>query len=193
MVKYNYKVKHFKVKKGNKFFWGPRWDFFKIKKNSFNLKVFFHGNCVYQLKDNYDQINKLSGESLRIFPWYDKLNKKIKPGHQKDSVRFGWRCINGRDIELLSYVYIDGSRVHKKICNIDVNQLVHLNFEYTEDYYIFRVLKDDGESFISKINKPRTKKSFTKLFTNRLYPYFGGAIASPRNMDITIKNLKKFI
>ena len=69
----------FKVKKGKKFFWGPRWNFFKKKSGEFNVKAYFHGDCIYRLTDNYDQINKLTGESYRLFPWYNKFDAKFSP------------------------------------------------------------------------------------------------------------------
>jgi hypothetical protein len=186
-------MSNFKVKIGKKFFWGPRWNFFKKKSQEFNVKAYFHADCIYRLTENYDQINKLAGESFRIFPWYDKFEGKIKPGHHKDSVRFGWRCTDGETIEIISYAYIGGARRQKLMGTVNVDEWVHLNFKETDSYYNFKVIAENGESFISKFKKEGTKKGFLGLFINRLYPYFGGKIAAPHNMHITLKYLKKLI
>jgi len=184
---------NFKVKKGNKFFWGSRCNFFKRNKKEFNVKAYFHSNCVYMLTENYDQINKLTGESFRLFPWYDKVEKRIRPGHHKDSVRFGWRCIDGRTIELLSYVYISGKMSYNIMGSVCVNEWVHLNFKETNGYYNFRIITESGTAFLSKFKKESSKKGFIGLFTNRLYPYFGGKMSSPHSMNITLKYIEKFV
>lgn len=183
----------FKVKKDRKFFWGPRWNFFGTNNKEFNIRVMFHGDCVYRLSENYDQINKLAGQSFRFLPFYDKESNSIKPGHQKDSVRFGWRCINGIDIEIMAYAYIDGVRKDRMMLSISAEEWVSLNFKETDSYYIFSAISESGEAAIVKFKKNRTKKGFLGLFIHRLYPYFGGKIAAPHNMRIELKYVKKFI
>ena len=180
----------FKVKKNKKSFWGPRFNFFGLNKKEFTTKAMFWGDCLYSLDENYNQINKLTGQSFRLFPFYDKENKKWKPGHHKDSVRFGWRCVDGEKIELLAYVYIDGVRKHKKLMSIDIYTWVNLVFKETSSYYIFTVSDSYGNSSVAKFKKNGTKKGFLGLFINRLYPYFGGKIAAPHNMKIELKYLK---
>jgi len=184
---------NFKVKKGKKFFWGPRWNFIGINKKEFNVKVSFWGDCRYKLTENYDQINKLTGQSFNIFPWYDKIEGKLRPGHHKNSVRFGWRCVDGDTIEILAYVYIDGVRKHKMLSSVEIGYWAHLNFKETDSYYIFTMVDDHGNSSIAKFKKNGTKKGFLGLFINRLYPYFGGRIAAPHSMNMTLRYLKKFI
>lgn len=183
---------NFKVKKGKNFFWGPRWNFIGRNKKEFNVKVLFWDSCNYKLVDNSDQINKLTGQSFNIFPWYDKAEKKFRPGHHKNSVRFGWRCVDD-SIEILAYAYIDGERRHKTISSIETGSWVHLNFKETDCYYVFIVVDDDGNSSIVKFKKNGTKKGFLGLFINRLYPYFGGKISAPHDMGMTLKYLKRFI
>lgn len=183
----------FKVKIGKKYFRGPRWNFFGKNKGEFTVKAYFWDDCLYKLTENYDQINKLTGQSFNIFPFYDKASKSWKAGHHKNSVRFGWRCIDGNEIEILSYVYIDGVRKHKKMISIKTGEWVHLNFKETDNYYTFKVVAEDGESAVSKFKKKETEKGFLGLFISRLYPYFGGQIPAPHNMRIDLKYLKRFI
>jgi len=183
----------FKVKKGEYFFKGPKWNFIGNNKMEFNVKAYFWQDCTYRLTENYDQINKLVGQSFNIFPFYDKETKSWKPGHHKNSVRFGWRCLDGQSIEILAYAYINEVRRSKLITSIEVDTWAHLNFKETESYYSFKVIDEDGNVSISKFKKNITEKGFLGLFINRLYPYFGGKISSPHNMTITLKYLKKFI
>jgi len=183
---------NFKVKKGKKFFWGPRWDFFAKNKKEFNARVYFMDNCKYQLIDNYDQINKLTGHSYNIFPFYDKKTKSWRPGHHKNSVRFGWRCLDGENIEILAYVYIDGINKSRKILSVKTGEWVHLNFRETDGYYVFNALSEDGDGHIVKFKKNGTKKGFLGLFINKLYPYFGGQMSAPHNMRLELLYFKKF-
>jgi len=183
----------FKVKKGKKFFWGPRWKFFGKNKKEFNAKVYFWIDCQYMLTENYDQINKITGQSFYPFPFYDKESKSWKPGHHKESVRFGWRCTDGEKIEILSYVYIDGIRKYKKMMEVDIYSWIHLNFKETDSYYIFKAADEYGNSSIAKFKKNSTKKGFLGLFISRLYPYFGGKISAPHNMRIGLEFKNKFI
>jgi len=184
---------NFKVKKNKFFFIGPRWNFFGIDKKEFNIKACFLDNCIYRLSENYDQINKLFGHSYRLFPFYDKINKLWRPGHHKNSVRFGWRCVNGLEIEILAYIYINGIRTDKKIMSIGTMEWVHLNFKETTDHYTFKVISENGSVGSFEIKKGGVRKGFLGLFINRLYPYFGGKIPSPHDMTIKLKYLKKFI
>jgi hypothetical protein len=186
-------MQYFKVKKGRKFFRGPKWNILGLKRSGFNVKAYFWRDCAYKLTENYGQINKLTGQSFRIFPWYDKLDNKIKPGHHKESVRFGWRCTDGNTIEILAYAYINGLRRFKSIGFTETESWIHLNFKETNSYYTFKLIDEVGNTSLVKFKKEGVKKGFLGLFINRLYPYFGGKTASPHNMTITLKYLKKFL
>ena len=64
-----------------------------------SIRVYFFPNCTYQLSENYDQVNKLYGFSEGFHHW--------------NSARTGWRCVDGENIELLAYSYINGKRIIK--------------------------------------------------------------------------------
>ena len=183
----------FKIKKYKKFFRGPKWNFIGRNKREFNTKTYFYGDCIYRLSENRDQINKLTGWSYKFFPFYDKESKSWRAGHQKDSVRFGWRCIDGEEIEIVAYVYVDGVRKSKSLFSVNQEEWVHLKFKETDSYYNFKVIKENGESSMAKFKKNGTRKGFLGLFIYRLYPYFGGRMPAPHSMTIELKYFKKFI
>jgi len=176
----------FKVKKGKKFFAGPRWNFIGIDTGEFNVRACFMDDCLYRLSENYDQINKLVGQSYRLLPFYDKKTGSWKPGHQKESVRFGWRCVDGLEIEIFAYAYIGGIRKEKRLLSVKPGEWVHLSFNETKSYYYFRAISENGDAEMLKFRKSKNKKSFLRLFIGRLYPYFGGKVASPHDMTIEL-------
>lgn len=176
----------FKVKKGKKFFNGPRWNFIGVDKGEFSVRAYFMDDCLYRLTENYDQINKLFGQSYRFLPFYDNKTGSWKPGHHKESVRFGWRCIDGLEIEIFAYAYINGIRKEKRLLSIKSSEWVHLSFNETKRYYYFRAISEGGDAEMVKFKKGRNKKSFLGLFIGRLYPYFGGKISSPHDMTIEL-------
>ena len=47
--------------------------------------------------------------------------------------------------------------------------------------------------FKVKRNKKSFKNGFLGLFIHRLYPYFGGKVASPHSIRIDLKYFKKFV
>jgi len=187
------KMGKFKVKKGKKFFWGPRWNFLMKNRGEFTVRAYFWGDCLYRLQKNYDQVNKLTGQSFNFIPFYDKKSKSWKKGHHKNSVRFGWRCVDGEEIEIMAYAYVDKVRRQKKMLSIKIDTCVHLNFKETNDYYTFKAIAENGDASVARFKKSSTKKGFLGLFIHRLYPYFGGRIASPHKMTIDLEYLKKFV
>lgn len=180
----------FKVKKNKYFFFGPRWNFFGRNKKEFNVKAFFCEDCVYKLAKNHDQINKLTGWSYHLIPFYNERAKAWRPGHQLNSVRFGWRSVDGEEIEIIAYAYIDGVRKEKLMLSISTGEWIHLNFKEEENDYVFKAIAENGEISIVRFRKTSIKKGFLGLFIHRLYPYFGGKIAAPHKMTIILKYFK---
>lgn len=147
------------------------------KKEELGVSVLFDTTCIYELTSNIGQVNKLIGRSEGL--------------HHYQSARFGWRCV-GEQIELLSYCYINGAREEKRLCLIDVGQWVGLKLSVSKDYYRFTVTREDKMKvnvlYVSKKNvKISWLRQFSRLFTYRLYPYFGGIVSAPHDMKIQIK------
>lgn len=150
------------------------------KKNTFvfSKRVSFTNSCLYKLDENYDQVNKLFGFSEGFHHW--------------NSARIGWRCLDGKTIELLAYSYIDGVRTIKHIMSCKPNNWVFCNIQNQDSKYIFKVFtsKDKIATVVIDKNPKRSFYSLFKLFIYNLYPYFGGKIPSPKNMNIYMITLK---
>lgn len=143
--------------------------------------VMFDSGCVYELDKNIGQINKLLGRSEGF--------------HQNQSARFGWRCI-GDKIELIAYCYINGVRVEKKLDQVSIGEWVDIKLSMSKDYYRFTVTRENKlKVSVLYIDKKNTNIpwyiQFSRLFTYRLYPYFGGVISAPHQMKIQIKDTLK--
>lgn len=178
----------FKVKKGKKFFKGPKFCFASFKKKNIQARAYFWNNCKYVLKENNTQINKLFGVSFNLFPFFSWEDKKFKPGHHKNSVRFGWRCKDGDKIEIVAYSYLNKELTTKVICEVDCNSWVYFMIEETEMCFRFKVIEGD-KSHMTIFSKGENKL-FSKLFMYKLFPYFGGRVSAPHDMRIDLKYLK---
>lgn len=139
----------------------------------------FDKSCLYGDigdGDNYD-INKLYGFSTT---WY----------HHKQSGRVGWRCLDGKNIELLTYSYNDGkreNREHDILGVVKPDEWFRCTIEDLEDKYLYTFQKT---SWIKKmVTKEDAKQKDWFLFHYILYPYFGGNKAAPHDMNLTIQRL----
>lgn len=135
----------------------------------------FDESCVYDHgnHENYD-INKLYGFSTSIH-------------HHIQSARVGWRCLDGINIQLLTYSY-DGwkNRLKEKILgtvlpNQEFTCTITIGAEKFK--YDFKTL---GKS--NSAEDPIRRKCWP--FRYLLYPYFGGNIPAPHDMKINIQRIK---
>lgn len=148
----------------------------KTKINS--SRIYFYPNCKYQLSENYGQVNKLFGFSEGFHHW--------------NSARIGWRCTDGEFIELMAYAYIDGVRAIKPMIKCKVESWVFCSIQNKSSKYVFKALTPNNQSITVSIDKGKKISiySFFKLFTYKLFPYFGGKIAAPHKMDLCITKLR---
>lgn len=138
-----------------------------------HAKVSFDSSCLYDLKDsdNYD-VNKLFGFSTSYF-------------HHRQSARIGWRCIDGLNIQLLTYTYDKGKRQEPQLI-----KTVKPNRIFTASIFDNRVnfgfeVKIGEEIFHKRVMK--TDSWFP--FRYYLYPYFGGNKTAPHDMIISVDRI----
>lgn len=169
-------MKSYKIKKGNHYASGLHFDLTFKKEIKFKCK--FDKSCLYYIEDNdkYD-INKLCGFSTTWF-------------HHKQSARVGWRCLDGKTIQLLTYTYNNGVREQKETDLLGVvfpdEEFEVTMFDNENSYeYTFEKLGDEN----SKIKCVDKKQPDWFLFNYILFPYFGGNKTAPHDMIVYLKRL----
>lgn len=146
------------------------------KLSDLEIQAKFDKTCLYTLDTNFDQINKLYGLG--------------EGKHHKDSARFGWRCVDGKTIEIMAYTYIRGERQHKKLMDCTVDEWLKLDLYLEKGKYVFIGENEDGER--AKVSMPRRAGFFFgRLFTYKLFPYFGGSVSAPHQMEIEVVEKEK--
>ena len=96
------------------------------------------------------------------------------------------------NIELLAYCYVNGKRVIKPLIKCKTESWVFCNIQNKNSKYVFKALSPNNQSVTVSIDK-ETKfsvYSLFKLFIYRLYPYFGGKIAAPHDMNLYLIKLE---
>ncbi|MCX2739246.1 hypothetical protein [Pontibacter anaerobius] len=141
-----------------------------LSTNSLKFEAIFDQSAVYQTENanNQADINKLYGMA------------DCSSLHQSNSARFGWRWYNNK-LEILGYVYNNGTRHYKLIGAVELNQPQRFELLLDGNTYIFRV------NGLSEVVLPRGCSGTGRGY--RLYPYFGGDEVAPHDITIKIKNL----
>jgi hypothetical protein len=154
------------------------YSFLQSETISDSIRVYFFQNCTYKLTENYDQVNKLYGFSEGFHHW--------------NSARIGWRCTDGENIELLAYCYINGKRVIKPMITCKSDSWVFCNIQNKTNKYVFKALSPNNQSITVSVDKEKSFSYYSlfKLFIYRLFPYFGGKISAPHDMNIYTIRLK---
>ncbi len=141
----------------------------QFNKKELIFEAYFEDSCLYDIgtSKNYD-INKLLGFSQGF--------------HHKDSCRFGWRCIDGKTIEILSYCYVLGKRVKEVVLGslkpLETGRF-KISLEDTKYKFTFNTLNQHSITEVSR-NYTASKLGYG------LFPYFGGVTKAPQKMFIHI-------
>ena len=133
--------------------------------------ISFSQSCIYSFGNTHDlDINKLFGLSFGY--------------HHINSVRFGWNADNDK-IAIHAYCYKSGQRFMSKMISIPVETFFTFEINAFEVYYELKIIDQDGK-IISTLNvsKPKTVK-----WGYRLFPYFGGTMVAPHDVEIKMRKL----
>lgn len=154
----------FKIKKGNHY---PTGIHFGITfSNTLEFEARFDETCLYSFDDNdiYD-INKLYGLSTSYH-------------HHVQSARFGWRCLDGENIEILTYSYDNSERLQSEVLGtVKPNENFYCKLEIKKDKFIYN---------FNNVKTVEVEKGNSWWMKYRLYPYFGGNKTAPHDMFIYI-------
>jgi hypothetical protein len=137
------------------------------------FKAMFDKSCLYNLKsiDNYD-INKLFGFSTTHY-------------HHRQSARVGWRCLDGENIQIVTYSYKDGLFHREQVLGtVKPGEEFLCSIEDVEDYYIYRFTKGNEDVVVKDEKMPDWF-----LFHYLLWPYFGGNNPAPHDMKLYLKRV----
>lgn len=144
-------------------------------KTSISFSCSFDENCLYKLDgvDSYD-INKLYGFSTTY-------------NHHNQSARFGWRCMDGETIQLLTYTYKDGVRQvsgEEILGTVKPGETFTGKIEDIETHYIYTCTTSTGTVVIKESKSPDKV-----LFKYLLGFYFGGNNVAPHGMSIKFEKI----
>lgn len=140
-------------------------------KDTIKFECKFDSSCLYDLGDidNWDT-NKLFGVSTSY-------------NHMIQSARFGWRCVDKENIEVMAFVHDEHFFLEPMVLgSVKPNELFEGKI----------VVKDLSFTFLfNKGNKPNVvlipKKTKGWDFKYKLFPFFGGNEKAPHNMKLWIK------
>lgn len=142
--------------------------FAAVEYSELKFVVKFDSSAIYKTlspSNQYD-INKLYGFSDN------------DSAHHLYSARFGWRW-SDQALRLFAYVYNSGIRTSKELGTIQIGSESNCSIKVTAGNYIF--------SLNNKTDTLLRSSTTSKGKGYKLYPYFGGDEASPRDINIFIK------
>lgn len=143
--------------------------FESIELDSLKFKVLFDSSAIYQTleRENQGDLNKLYGLS------------DCNSYHHTNSARFAWRWYQDK-LEIWAYTYLNGERQFQFIENVSLDKFYECEIVFTDKKYLFR-LND------KIVEMPRSCSA--KAVGYKLFPYFGGDEAAPKDIRIWIEEL----
>jgi hypothetical protein len=134
------------------------------------FKALFDSSAIYQTTDPVNQadINKLYGVS------------DCNSYHHTNSARFGWRWYEEK-LEIWAYCYENGERKSAFVDTVSLNQFHEYKISFEKNKYVFQLNN-------KVVEMPRMCED--KALGYKLFPYFGGDEAAPKNISIWIEELQ---
>ncbi len=99
--------------------------------------------------------------------------------HHQNSARFAWQWFD-EELEIYAYCYVNGERVEKFVGTVELNEVNHYEIRLTNNEYVF---------FLNGYEPVRIERSppCTTGAYYMLWPYFGGSLPAPHQVNIRIK------
>jgi hypothetical protein len=143
-----------------------------------DFECMFSEDCLYDMEgvDKFD-INKLYGFTTTFY-------------HHRQSARVGWRCIDGENIQIVTYSYNDGFREPHECDILGVvkpNEKFRCGIVDLETSYLYTFKMNDGTGETTFFHDAKKPDWF--FFHYLLFPYFGGNKTAPHDMVIYINKL----
>lgn len=140
-----------------------------LQKNILEFDAMFDGSSIYDFGDNASQSqkNKLLGFA------------DCNAVHHENSARFAWQWYNGR-LEIYAYCYVNNLRVEQFVGVVNPNEINTYRIEISKSKYTFSLNNLDPV----EIERGNTCQ---KGMYYMLWPYFGGEIPAPHDINIFIR------
>jgi hypothetical protein len=142
-----------------------------LQGSTLSFSARFDNTAVYDLQDIALQTNK---NKLLGFSDCNSL-------HHENSARFAWQWFNNK-LEIYAYCYVNSKRVEKFIGTAELNSFSDYKIECTATEYVF-YLNNESPVRIARASSCRYGLYYM------LWPYFGGSVPAPHDVNIEIKML----
>lgn len=162
-------MKSYKINKGAHYYRGLHLFHPEINKSIVVADVCFSESCLYDLHSNdNNDINKIFGLSQGY--------------HHHNSARFGWRCLDNKNIQIITYCYVNKVRLPEIIlATVKPGETFRATLKILSDVYYFKI------ETLNTFKVSQVSRAKTTIFGYRLYPYFGGNMPAPHSMEIKLK------
>lgn len=159
-------VRHFTISQGDHYATPRLVEMLQSDRLVFRAK--FDESAVYDLGDAALQSNK---NKLLGFSDCNSL-------HHQNSARFAWQWFNDR-LEIYAYCYVNSVRTEEFIGSVNLNEENLYEIALTDTEYVFYL---NGKTSARIKRESQCNKGVYYM----LYPYFGGAIPAPHNVNIDL-------
>lgn len=162
-------ARHFVIRKGDHYS-TPRL-VQMLQSDRLSFRATFNQTAIYDLGDPALQSNK---NKLMGFSDCNSM-------HHENSARFAWQWFNDR-LEIYAYCYVNSERKEAFIATVNLNEENLYEIKKTDDAYVF-YLNGKAATTVKRNN------TCDKGIYYMLFPYFGGAIPAPHNVQIDVRIL----
>jgi hypothetical protein len=138
-----------------------------LKPKVLKYEVTFTPSCVYYIRQDQSDINKLFG--IGYFP-----------NHSQNSVRFGWRYGVGNWVDIFAYSYINNERIYNLIGMVEIGKAHTFMITPGQSSHTLQVL---GKGIYHTVPLYRQGAGYL------LRPYFGGNQTAPHDIEINMREL----
>lgn len=140
-----------------------------LQSNTLNFTATFNETAIYHFEDAgfQDSKNKLLG--------FSDCNSL----HHENSARFAWQWYN-EQLEIYAYCYVNGVREEKFLGTVELHKKNKYQLKVTDGNYVFQ-LNNQEPVYMKRGN------TCDKGLYYMLWPYFGGTIAAPHDVYISLE------
>jgi hypothetical protein len=134
----------------------------------------FKRSITKTIRFSESSVTKVDDDISKLFGLSDNWS------HQTDSIRIGWRG-EGSYISLHAYIYRNGERTIKWLCNVWPGEAFKATVSITQDEYLIHITRKGDH-----LSEPFDRHSRWSGLRYFLRPYFGGNLPAPVDIEIDL-------